>query len=173
MVNFSSNYMNKNIIFENLRKVLYPGYSRDIVSFGIVEDINIDDTNIIITLKLNSNEEVKNQIENNISLILKKEFSKFEIRIIFNSSNSQINISSNIKALKNVKHIIAIASGKGGVGKSTVTVNLAATLSKSLKVGILDLDIYGPSLPTALGITETPIMSENKLLSPIDKYWST
>ena len=170
MVNFSSNYMNKNIIFENLRKVLYPGYSRDIVSFGIVEDINIDDTNIIITLKLNSNEEVKNQIENNISLILKKEFSKFEIRIIFNSSNSQINISSNIKALKNVKHIIAIASGKGGVGKSTVTVNLAATLSKSLKVGILDLDIYGPSLPTALGITETPIMSENKLLSPIDKY---
>jgi len=162
--------MNKNIIFENLRKVLYPGYSRDIVSFGIVEDINIDDTNIIITLKLNSNEEVKNQIENNISLILKKEFSKFEIRIIFNSSNSQINISSNIKALKNVKHIIAIASGKGGVGKSTVTVNLAATLSKSLKVGILDLDIYGPSLPTALGITETPIMSENKLLSPIDKY---
>ncbi|SVD43339.1 uncharacterized protein METZ01_LOCUS396193, partial [marine metagenome] len=58
--------MNKNIIIEALKKIHYPGYSRDIVSFGVVEDINIDNITIIITLKLGSNNQIKDEIKNNI-----------------------------------------------------------------------------------------------------------
>jgi len=161
--------MNKNIITEILKEIKYPGYSRDIVSFGIVEDIIINDTNIKIKLKLSSDTTIKEAIQNSIILNLKEKFPEFEIQILFNESDKKVDISPNIKALKNVKHIIAIASGKGGVGKSTTTVNLAAILAKNFKVGILDLDIYGPSLPTALGIQEIPKMNNNLLL-PIKKY---
>ena len=162
--------MNKDLIVDVLKKINYPGYSRNIISFGILESININNTIITITLKLDAEDNIKTQIENDIKLILHKEFKGYDFNINFNSSNSNINIKSSIESLKKVKHIIAIASGKGGVGKSTTTVNLAATLSKEFKVGILDLDIYGPSLPTALNIKEQPIINEKKLLVPIEKY---
>ena len=162
--------MNKNIIIENLKEIKYPGYTRDIVSFGIVENVIINDNSIQITLKLSSEATIKEEIQNSIILNLKEKFPKFDIQILFNESKQKTDISANIKALKNVKHIIAIASGKGGVGKSTTTVNLGAVLAQNFKVGILDLDIYGPSLPTALGIQEMPKMSDNNLLLPIEKY---
>ena len=73
--------------------------------------------------------------------------------------------------LPNVKHVIAIASGKGGVGKSTVASNVACGLSKKgYKVGLLDLDIYGPSLPIILGINDQPEMTNNKTLVPLEIY---
>ena len=73
--------------------------------------------------------------------------------------------------LPNVKHVIAVASGKGGVGKSTVASNVACGLcEKGFKVGLLDLDIYGPSLPITLGINKQPEMTNRKTLVPIEKY---
>ena len=73
--------------------------------------------------------------------------------------------------MENVKHVIAIASGKGGVGKSTVATNLACSLTRQgKKIGLLDLDIYGPSLPILLGLNEQPKMTEDNKLIPLDKF---
>ena len=71
-----------------------------------------------------------------------------------------------------IKKIIVVASGKGGVGKSTVAVNLSISLalSKSLKIGLLDADIYGPSIPKMLGITDKPAASKTKKMLPYEKF---
>ncbi len=75
------------------------------------------------------------------------------------------------QAVQGVKNIIAIASGKGGVGKSTTAVNLALSLKKlGLQVGIFDIDIYGPSIPTMLGIDEKPELLENKQITPLKNH---
>ncbi len=75
------------------------------------------------------------------------------------------------KAIPGVKHIIAISSGKGGVGKSTVATNLAATLAKKNKVGLLDADIYGPSIPRMLGaIKQKPFVNDEQKIVPLERY---
>jgi len=162
--------MNKAEIVQQLKSINYPGYNRDIVSFGIIKDIVISDDLVILQLNLQADEAIINKLKNDISVIFNKKFSnvKLNINIIKNNEQAQT-IIGDIPALKNVKNIIAIASGKGGVGKSTTTVNLATVLAEKLKVGILDLDIYGPSLPTALGCSDRPQINEKKLLTPIIK----
>ena len=76
----------------------------------------------------------------------------------------------NQQPIPKVKNVLAIASGKGGVGKSTVAINLAASLSKTNQVGLLDLDIYGPSLPMMVGLDKQPLMTSEKKLIPLEKF---
>ena len=136
-----------------LKEINYPGFNRDIVSFGMVKNISLNENTIDISLQINSeNEDLLNKLTSEIN-------NKF---LSLNESNVNIHIQKpqiqparsagqqnpvNQQSIEGVKHIIAIASGKGGVGKSTVSINIAAALSKNFKVGVLDLDIYGPSLP--------------------------
>ena len=170
----------KNISTDDIRKLLkeikYPGFSKDIVSFGMVKDVIAKMNSVKITLQINSdNEEHLSQLRDKINRKLNDNgLTEVNIHIYKpikktpNIENGQNTISQQL--IPGVKHIIAVASGQGGVGKSTIAVNLAAALSKESQVGLLDLDIYGPSLPMLVGINEKPEMTEDKKLIPIEKY---
>ncbi len=122
---------------------------------------------------------VKGQKEDlyiNIARLLKNNVEQISgvlsVNVIVNSDVENTKINNNNKRFKiDAKNIVAIASGKGGVGKSTFSVNLATALSYlDLKIGLLDADIYGPSVPRMMGISKKPIMNENKKLVPLENY---
>ena len=165
--------MNKEQIIEELKSINYPGFSRDIVSFGMVKDILINNNHIEINLNITSQSKEKKQIVvDSVRECVQKHFSTVDIKIAEQSRKSpqpQI-VNKEVSFLQDVKNIIAVASGKGGVGKSTIAANLACALAKKgLKTGLLDLDIYGPSLPIIFDINKQPLMSDNKLV-PIEKH---
>ncbi len=172
---FASFPMNKEHILDHLKSINYPGFSRDIVSFGMVKDVSVDGDTVTVHLNITSQNEEKKQ---EVILAVKKELSGH-----FKAVNVELSADAPQQAaptqpqqappaiLENVKHVVAVASGKGGVGKSTVAANLACAMARQgKKVGLLDLDIYGPSLPIVLGINEQPQMTQDKKLVPLQKF---
>ena len=159
-----------------LKDIKYPGFTRDIVAFGMVKNISIEGNTVDIALQINSNNEenliqLKNSIEEKLHHNGLNEVNiHFHKPIQDSSSIGDAHKSLNKQSILGVDNIIAIASGKGGVGKSTVAVNIAATLSKKYQVGLLDLDIYGPSLPMLVGINEQLKITKDNLLIPHEKY---
>ena len=164
--------MDKNQILEQLKQINYPGFNRDVVSFGMVKEVVIDKNIVTIILGISSsNEEKKNQLVKQISKSIQSD--KFEIKIkildqparkTVDTSNKDANVEGKIK------NIIAVASGKGGVGKSTIALNVASALAElGYKTGLLDLDIYGPSLPITMGVNENPRVVDGQKIVPIEK----
>jgi ATP-binding protein involved in chromosome partitioning len=157
-----------------LKSVKYPGYSRDIVSFGLVKEISVANGAVSVTMQLTSpNPEAAQQIKVESESVLKNlsgvNHVHVEVRQPAAGSAAPSNPFANQNKVSGVKRIIAIASGKGGVGKSTCSVNLSCALTHlGAKVGLLDCDIYGPSIPLMMGVHEKPTVSaEERLVPPI------
>jgi ATP-binding protein involved in chromosome partitioning len=149
-----------------LKTVPYPGFDTDIVTMGLVEEARMEGTKAIIKLKaLAAPPEVLEQLENGIAAALTGMPGVEELELIQPEPPKQQKVNAP-QAIPGVAAVVPVASGKGGVGKSTVAVNLALGLAAlGLKVGLLDLDLYGPSLPLMLGLTQAqPEATEDKLL---------
>jgi ATP-binding protein involved in chromosome partitioning len=156
-----------------LAAVKYPGYSRDIISFGLVKEISAANGAVSVTMQLTSpNPEAAQQIKAESERVLKSlpgvNHVQIEVRQpAAGQSTGATNPFANQNKVSGVKRIIAIASGKGGVGKSTCSVNLACALTYlGAKVGLLDCDIYGPSIPLMMGVHEKPTVNEAERLVP-------
>src|SRR5882762_10177893 len=145
---------------EALRNVKYPGFSRDIVSFGLVKSVNIDNGEVKVQLALATNDPnvpatIKSDAEKALRSIDGVQSAKVLIDIHAPPAGAGTGMGAT--RIPGIRHVIAVASGKGGVGKSTVAANLAVALEQTgARVGLCDCDIYGPSISLMFGTRERP-----------------
>jgi ATP-binding protein involved in chromosome partitioning len=167
--------LNEQAIKQALQSIAYPGYSRDIVSFGLVKKIAIANGAVSVELQLTSPApDVAHQLRSECERVLKSlpgvTTVSVQVRQPEGASAAPAGAGpwSQQQKASGIRRIVAVASGKGGVGKSTTSVNLACALSRlGENVGLLDCDIYGPSIPLMMGVHGKPtISSEEKLIPP-------
>ena len=158
-------------LLEALKQVKYPGFSRDIVAFGVVKDIAVGGAAVTVELAPSTgNAEVIENIRRGVIEALRP-LVQLPVEISIQQPAAPKSVSNAKPEIPGVRHVIAVASGKGGVGKSTVSVNLATALAQiGQRVGVMDADVYGPSIPLMLGISDKPKSTEDKRLIPVTKY---
>ncbi|MEX2600048.1 MAG: Mrp/NBP35 family ATP-binding protein [Balneolaceae bacterium] len=175
--------IHKEQIKSALIHVIHPDQGKDLISLNMIQDIIVQDKYITFTLELpEKNEKLAHELKQKCTDAIKTYVDKeaiLDITVGINISRSKSSPSEGQPQaeqepepiLQGVKNVIAVASGKGGVGKSTVAANLAVSLARTgARVGLLDTDIYGPSIPTLFNVTERPNITTQKKLVPIEKY---
>jgi ATP-binding protein involved in chromosome partitioning len=168
------------LVLERLRGVKYPGYSRDIVSFGLVKDVAIDGSRVSLRLILTTADaNIPKVIEDNVVAAIEAIPGVSEAAVTLDVSAPVAKaLQADAGALpqtriEGIKHVIAVASGKGGVGKSTVAANLAIALrgeTKSTRVGLCDCDLYGPSMALMFGTHQRPTADDAGRIDPLHRY---
>jgi ATP-binding protein involved in chromosome partitioning len=163
-------------VTDALRAVKYPGYSRDIVSFGLVKHIAANNGAVSVTIQLTSpNNEAAQKIKAEAEQVLRGlpgvQMASVQVHQPAAPAGAQPANAAQPNRVPGIKRIVAVASGKGGVGKSTCSVNLACALQHlGERVGLLDCDIYGPSIPLMMGIKQRPTISADEKLIPPANY---
>lgn len=166
-----------------LAHVLHPEKQQDLIHLEMIQDLIVQEKFITFTLEMPSKNdrlalELKKRCEETIRKLVDRE-AVLDITVGVNLSKGReekdqqppSEAAEKAPLLPGVKHVIAVASGKGGVGKSTVAANLAVSLaSTGARVGLMDTDIYGPSVPTLFDVRERPSITTDKKLLPIEKY---
>jgi ATP-binding protein involved in chromosome partitioning len=161
-------------VYETLKTVKYPGYTRDIVSFGLVKSVQVHGQDVDIVVQMTTNQQdvaAKMQQATEEALRALPGIGTVQVEVRLKEQgpaegHAQHQAAPNVAPLPGVQDIIAVASGKGGVGKSTVATNLAVALSMAgLRTGLLDADIYGPSIPLMMGVQDRPqVTTANRIL---------
>ncbi len=169
------NGLSESQVYDVLKSVKYPGYNHDIVSSGVVQDMDISGQNVRVVLQLNTNQQdiaaqLKQTAEEAVRTIPGIGTVAAEVRLKEQAqpgAPQNRNPFANMSALPGVRHVVAVASGKGGVGKSTVATNIAVALGMTgLRTGLLDADIYGPSIPLMMGVQQQPQVSSDNRIAP-------
>jgi ATP-binding protein involved in chromosome partitioning len=162
-------------IKEALKAVKYPGFSRDIVSFGLVKGVQIEGEAVTVQMALATNEPaIPQAIKTESEAILHALPGVGQARVLIDIHAPPTGAGAagvGATRIEGIEHVIAIASGKGGVGKSTVAANLAVALEKTgARVGLCDCDIYGPSISLMFGSRDRPMATEENRIVPIEQY---
>ncbi len=161
-------------LLESLRQVKYPGFNRDIVSFGMVRDIQVGARGVTVELSTTSvNAEAMDAIRKDIARLI-GDATGLPIEIVVETARATPPPAGTPRPkppIPGVGAIVAVASGKGGVGKSTVAANVACALAaKGLRTGLLDADVYGPSVAMMLGIEGAPPVREDRRIVPAERH---
>lgn len=159
---------------EQLRGIRYPGFSRDIVSFGIVKAIRVSpEGDITVDLALATNQPaVAQQIQQEATASLREMEGAGQVDLRFDIQNPPVSTTPmGPTRIEGIRHLIAVASGKGGVGKSTVAANLAVSLRRmGARVGLCDCDLYGPSIALMFGSRESATATDDERIIPIEAH---
>ena len=163
--------LSEGAIFDVLRTVQEPELGRDIVTLNMVKDVVIEGDSVALTIELTTPAcPLKDEIERNTRAALVG-IGATGIEITWGSMVRRAAPRQGEQMLKDVKNVIAVASGKGGVGKSTVSVNIAVALAQAgAKVGLIDADITGPNIPMMLGVDGQPKATDNNKIGPLERH---
>jgi ATP-binding protein involved in chromosome partitioning len=173
--------INEDLILEALKEIEDPSQSKDIVSLGLINNITIKDSNVAITLQVPvhrgaSMEPIRKLAQERVLNI--KDVTSATVVVTAHENKEKTSTFETDKEEKvekvlesNVKRFVAIGSGKGGVGKSTTSANIAIALKlEGYKVGLLDADVYGPSQPRMLGVSGRPASVGGDMVAPLQNY---
>lgn len=171
--------LQESTVLERLSGVRYPGFSRDIVSFGLVKKVSIEGDSLTVQMSLTTSDlKVPQQIKAEAEAALEGLASAVSVRIDVQApaqpagAAGSPSAAASTSAIEGIRHVIAVASGKGGVGKSTVAANLAVALDQTgARVGLCDCDLYGPSIGVMFGTQQRPFAdSETGRIQPVERY---